>query len=376
MHLTSHAHIIRRERRPMRRATTSDRTKVTLTRQRRGLAALFVVLATLAVPALPSHAAPASRPDRLPDRYVVSRDAGVLPEGIGLGRQGTFFVTSSATGAVYQGRLDRPQMSVFARAGAAGRTSALGVHTDRVGRVFVAGSTALDVYSPSGRLLTHRPAPAGQVGPASLNDLVVTDDAVYVTDFANPVILRAPLLGSRVGVLQPWLDLTPVEPGLPPPYWFLNGIVASADQATLLVSSQGLEALLRVDVSHRRASVVDLGPGSFAADGLELHNRTLYAVVNYDPPAGQGVYIAQLDAGLRRGRVVAAVTDQFAPFDSPTTLARDRWGRILVVNSQLDHPPGSSPYTVTAVREPATNGLTGSAAVGAQEGRVGSGRHP
>ena len=364
----------------MEDAPVQGRTGFTSMRWRHGLAALIAALAALLATlttasspaaALTAHPVTASRPDR----YVVSRDVGVLPEGMGMGPHGTFFVTSSGTGAVYQGRLDRPQMSVFAPAGSAGRSSALGVHTDRTGRVFVAGSTALDVYNPDGRLLAHRPAPAGSVGPASLNDLVITRDAVYVTDFANPVILRAPLRGGRVGVLQPWLDLTTVEPGLPAAYWFLNGIVASADQNTLLVSSQGLEALLRVDVNRRRASVVDLGGGSFAADGLELHGRTLYAVLNYDPPAGQGVYVAQLDAGLRRGRVVAAVTDQFAPFDSPTTLARDGRGRILVVNSQLDHPPGAPPYTVTAVPEPAT-GVAGWAAVG-NPGRGGQpGRHP
>ncbi len=194
----------------MRRAPVLSRTGFTSTRRRRGLVALIAVLAALTVSALSANAAPASRPAWLPDRYVVSRDAGVLPEGIGMGLDGIFFVTSSGTGAVYQGRLGRPQMSVFAPAGSAGRRSALGVHTDRAGRVFVAGSTALDVYNPDGRLLAHRPAPAGPVGLASLNDLVITDDAVYVTDFANPVILRAPLWGSRVGVLRPWLDLSPV----------------------------------------------------------------------------------------------------------------------------------------------------------------------
>lgn len=38
------------------------------------------------------HRAPAR-----PTTYVVSRDAGVLPEGIGLGRGDTFYVTSSGT---------------------------------------------------------------------------------------------------------------------------------------------------------------------------------------------------------------------------------------------------------------------------------------
>jgi sugar lactone lactonase YvrE len=161
----------------------------------------------------------------------------VLPEGIGLGGHGNVYVTSSATGAVYQGSVRNPQMRLFAPPGDAGRQSALGVHTDKAGRVFVAGTAALDVYSPSGRLLAHRPAPAAPVGEPSLNDLVVTDDAVYVTDFANPIVFRAELHDDRVGPLLPRLDTRSVETRLPAQYWFLNGIVASADERTLLVSS-------------------------------------------------------------------------------------------------------------------------------------------
>ena len=330
------------------------------------------VMLTLVAPTQPAQADANRNTHRLPQHYVVSASPGVLPEGIGLGKHGRFYVTSSGTGAIYEGRLDRSRMRLFAPAGSAGRTSALGVHTDGAGRVFVAGSTALDVYSPSGRLVAHRPAPAGAVGPASLNDLVITSEAVYVTDFANPVILRASLSGHRIGALQPWLDLSTVEPALPAPYWFLNGIVASADQQTLLVSSQGLGRLLHVDRPSRKAQAVDLGPGAFAADGLELRGRTLYAVLNYDTPAGQGVYVADLAGDLLSGRVVAAVTDRFAAFDSPTTLALDRHGRVLVVNSQLGHPPGTPPYTVTAVKltvlgrssQPSPNRVSSSAAPG------------
>lgn len=345
--------------------TASHGLGVRVLRRRQGAAVLAaalgvaMVVVTLVVPAQPARAGEYSGVGRLPQRYVVSASPGVLPEGIGLGRHGHFYVTSSATGAIYQGRLDRARLRLFAPAGSAGRTSALGVHTDGIGRVFVAGSTALDMYSPSGQLLAHRPAPAGVVGPASLNDLVITSDAVYVTDFANPVVLRAPLSRHRVGALQPWLDLRTVEPGLPAPYWFLNGIVAATDQRTLLVSSQGLGRLLHVDLPSRRVQVVDLGPGTFAADGMELHGRTLYAVLNYNPPAGQGVYVADLAPDLLSGRVVAAVTDRFAEFDSPTTLALDRHGRVLVVNSQLDHPPGTPPYTVTAVQRTALQPMDG-----------------
>lgn len=312
-------------------------------------------LAALAIVAVENSSASADalagrEPDnRLPATYVVSERPGVLPEGIGVGRHGTFYVTSSATGAVYRGNIRDRRMTPFIPAGADGRHSALGVHVDSAERIFVTGASALDVYSRNGTLLAHRPAPAGAIGPASLNDLVITRDAVYVTDFANPVVLRASLHHGRVGTLRPWVDVSDTEPNLPPQFWFLNGIDVSQDGRTLLVSSQGLEKLLRIRIEDRRHDEVDLGSVPFAADGLELNGTTLLAVLNVDAPTGQGVYVAKLEPDLATGRVVAAVSGPASPFDSPTTLARVG-GRVLVVNSQLDHPPGTAPFTVSAVR--------------------------
>ena len=335
-----------------------------------GVAALvgsgFAARAESSSPASDQHSA------NRPGTYLVSRTAGVLPEGIGLGRHGTFYVTSSGTGAVYRGDLRHHAMRLFAAGGPGSRHSALGVHVDRTGRVFVARPRALDVYSLTGGLLAHRRAPRVLPNPPSLNDLVITRDAVYVTDFANPVVLRAPITRGRIGALRPWLDVSQVEPDLPAQFWFLNGIVASHDARTLLVSSQGLERLLRIQVADRAASVVDLGPTSFAADGLDLSGTELYAVLNYDPPTGPGVYVAELAPDLASGRIVAARTGRLSPFDSPTTLVR-AGNRVLVVNSQLDHLPGVPPYTVSAVPLPARpsgSALRSSSPAGV-DGRVG-----
>lgn len=285
---------------------------------------------------------------RLPRTYVVSTTPGVLPEGVAVGPGGTLYVTSLGTGAVYRGDLQHRRLSVFSPGGAAGRRSAAGVHVDAAGRVYVAAPKALYVYSPSGRLLARRPAPSGAVGEPSLNDLVITDRAVYVTDFTNPVVLRAKRHDGGLGQLRPWRTVTDVNPDLPARYWYLNGITASSHGRTLLVSSQGLGSVLRLDVRTRAAELVDLGGLPFGPDGMQLRGTRLYAVLNYAAPVGQGVYVAKLDPALRQGRVVGANTGRF---DSPTTLALTG-RRVLVVNSQLDHSPGRPPYTVTAVRVP------------------------
>lgn len=283
----------------------------------------------------------------LPDRYVVSRAEGVLPEGIDVRPDGAMYVSSDGTGALYRGRVTSPQMRPFRADGATARGSSRGIHTDRTGRVFSVGKGRLTVHAPDGRLLDAVDAPDGPLGAPDLNDLVVTPDAVYVTDWANPVVLRAPLDGGKVGALEPWADVRGAFPGFPDRYWLLNGIVADPTGRTLLVASNGTEAVWHIDTDTREVSRLDLGGTSFGADGMVLHGRNLYAVLNYGAP--HGVYIARLDAQLRSGTVVHRMTGD--RFDLPTTLARHDC-RLYVVNSQNDEPPGTPPYTVTALDDP------------------------
>ncbi|MER7378052.1 hypothetical protein [Streptomyces lanatus] len=309
------------------------------------LVAPALATATLLICAAAMPAQSAGRP--LPDRYVVSRAEGVLPEGIDVRPDGTMYVSSDGTGALYRGRVTAPRLRPFRADGATARGSSRGIHTDRSGRVFSVGGGRLTVHAPDGRLLDAEDAPDGPLGAADLNDLVVTPDAVYVTDWANPVVLRAPLHGGKVGPLEPWADVRGAFPGFPAQYWLLNGIVADPAGRTLLVASNGTEAVWRIDTATREVSRLDLGDTSFGADGMVLHDRTLYAVLNYG--ALHGVYIARLDAQLRGGTVVHRVTGD--RFDLPTTLARHDC-RLYVVNSQNDEPPGTPPYTVTALDDP------------------------
>lgn len=302
--------------------------------------------ATLLLTAFAGAPVPAAARD-LPDSYVVSREAGVLPEGIAVTPDGTMYVSSDGLGTLYRGRIGDPELKPFRARGLEGRPSTLGVHTDRRGRVLSVGGATLTVHDRHGRLLTHRTAQDGPLGAPRLNDLVVTEDAVYVTDWANPVIHRAELRGATVGPLEPWLDIRAAFPRFPDRYWLLNGIVADASGTTLLVASNGTEAVWRIGTADREVSRLDLGDQSFGADGMVLRGRTLYAVLNHGAP--HGVYIARLDRELRSGTVTHRLTDE--PFDLPTTLARHGC-RLYVVNSQLDEPPGRPPYTVSAIPDP------------------------
>ena len=287
--------------------------------------------------------------DRHPDTYVVSREPGVLPEGIAVTDDGTMYVTSVGTGAVYRGDTSVGVLRPFLPAGSDGRTRAAGVRVDHRGRLFVAGYDTgfLFVHAADGTLVARRVADAG----AALNDLVLTRDAVYVTDSATGTIWRAALDGPHVGELTRWLTAAdfPTGPG------FLNGIVATPDGRFALVADQGTgspgsERLYRVDLATRTTTVVAVAGGQLGADGLLLEGDRLYGVVNF--PDGNGgwrfaVNLALLGQDGRTARVVRQ--SGAAPLEqSPTTIAREGQ-RLLWVNSQLNADAPSPPFTVTQV---------------------------
>jgi sugar lactone lactonase YvrE len=343
-------------------------------RRTRLLAGCVVAAGLLVLAAAPTSAA--SLPSTsLPRTYVVSNEVGATPEGIAVTRDGTIYVTSVATGAVYRGDVHNPNLRLFLPAGSDGRTSAAGIHPDRYGRLFIAGYSTgtLYVYSPGGRLLATRkaphpvpPNPVPPNQPALLNDLAFTADAVYVTDSATGTLWRAALTGTAIGPLTAWVP----PAGFPAPPVFLNGIVTSGDGRFALVADQGTDQLLRVDLVARTATLVHTTGGTMGADGLllegdqlesdqlegdrlagnRLEGNRLYGVNNFLAPDGSirfVVRLALLDAAWRTATVVAT-SQEVGVSQSPTTIARDH-GRLLWVNSQLFASPQLPPYTVTQV---------------------------
>lgn len=312
-------------------------------RTSRLLAALLV-----SVPALTSLAIPAEAAGRRPSTYLVTSQPGAMPEGIAVTSDGTMYVTSSATGAVYRGTDRDPQLHPFLPAGSDGRTAAAGIHVDRYGRIFVAGWTTgtLFVYSSTGQLLASRHAPLAGAG---LNDLAFTRDAVYITDSLTGTLWRAALTGTTVGPLTAWLPPS----AFPTAPQFLNGIVTSGNRGVVaLVADQGSDQLFRVDLAARTATVVAVSGGSMGADGLLVEGDRLYGTVNYPDPSGSGdtwfvVRLAVLNPELTAATVVSRSQPE-TQAQTPTTLARDH-GRLLWVNSQLAAAEQAPPYTVTAV---------------------------
>ncbi|QNE20268.1 superoxide dismutase [Kribbella qitaiheensis] len=300
--------------------------------------ATAALTAAIAVAVQPATAL-ANHPSH-PSTYVVSTTPGDTPEGIAVTCDGTMYVTSVGTGAVYRGSTRQPNLRPWLPAGSDGRTSATGIHVDRWGRVLIAGASTstLYLYDVRGRLLAARKAQEGSF----LNDFAITTDAVYVTDSAHNQIWRAPLTARGLGNLEPWLTRDKIQPT---PY-FLNGIVT--DGRTLLVGEQGQDVTYRIDLLSKQVSTLAItgANGILSGDGYLLEGSRLYAVYN----AGGGKYVTRL-AWLNRDWTEARILADSSPGaanSTPTTLAKDG-GRLLWVNSQLDVAPGTPPYTVSVV---------------------------
>ncbi|AKU18575.1 hypothetical protein VV02_02510 [Luteipulveratus mongoliensis] len=285
-----------------------------------------------------------ANPTPHPTSYTVSTTPGEHLEGIEVTHDGTIYVTSVATGAIYRGSTRSSQLRPWSPAGAGGRTSATGVHVDRWGRVLVAGASTgtFFVYDRTGRLLQTRHVPLA--GDSFLNDFAFTHDAVYITDSASGTVYRASLSASGVGPLVPVVradDFTPKAS-------FINGIAVTPDQQHLIVSDWGVDVTHRVDLSTHHVSPVRIAGGeALGADGLLLRGHTAYAVQTDWTRERTWVRTVRFDATFTTAKVVNDSPE--VGFDqSPTTIARDR-GRLLWVNSQLNAAVSRPPFTVSEV---------------------------
>ncbi|HEX5012747.1 MAG TPA: hypothetical protein VFV72_01220 [Candidatus Limnocylindrales bacterium] len=299
--------------------------------RRRWLAIAGAVGLSLAI-AAPGAAAPPgpSRID-LPD--------GWAPEGITAGPGTTVFVGSLSAQGIYQADVRTGEGSVID--GTQG-TFAVGVEYDEANnRIWLAGGPTGQVKvldATSGELLeTYTFSPAG-----FQNDLVVTEDAVYVTDSAFA-----------------WLDVIPLGAGgaLPDPsdafmlplsdnfelvgQFNLNGIV---EMRGWLIGVQTEAAKLwRIDPDTGDATEIALPAGVDVAsgDGMEVHGRWLYVIQNQL----ERVEVFTLAPRLTSASLVDTLTADPDDLDVPTTGA---WiaGGFYVVNARFGTNPAGADFWI------------------------------
>jgi hypothetical protein len=173
-------------------------------------------------------------------------------------------------------------------------------------------------------------------GAALLNDLIVTERAVYVTNSFAPVIHVVPLDESGGPGTPSALRVTGPAAASGTTFPGLNGIEAARHDSVLIVNNTVLGGLYTVDPETGASEQIGLPAGAIAkgvADGLLLRGRTLWVVEN----TANRLVKLRLSADLSTG-VVAEVIDNDdvgGLFRVPTTVAR-HGDDLALVNGRFD----------------------------------------
>ncbi|WP_124816267.1 SMP-30/gluconolactonase/LRE family protein [Micromonospora ureilytica] len=293
---------------------------------RKRLSLLLVPLVAAAT--LVSVGAPATAHPAKPFPARIALPNGFTPEGLTIGRGNTVYVGSILDGAVWRGDLRTGRGSVLIP-GTPG-TDKAGLKLDPQGRLWTAdfsGGGASVYDAGTGAKLAHYQFT--DVPGSYVNDLVITQRAVYFTDSARQVLYVVPLgPGGRLPAPTAFRVLQLSGPAATPDVYH-NGIVALPD-GDLLVAQMLTGQLVRVDPRTGGSRLVDLGGYSVErADGLVLRGRTLYVIRNLT----NVVAVVRLNAGYTAGVVQREITGP--QLRSPAT--GDLLGSALyVVNGRFD----------------------------------------
>ena len=285
---------------------------------------LTLLAAWLAVAAI-VLAAPLGAAGRFPERIGLPK--GFQPEGIAIGKGGTFYVGSIPTGAIYRGSLKTGRGNVI-NPGGSGR-AAIGVELDH-GKLYVAGGPTGKgfVYDArSGQLLaTHQLTTDTNT---FVNDVVVARGGAYFTDSRRQFLYR---VGTGKHSSHQGVSSIPLTGDIQYTTSFnANGIDATPNGKTLVIVQSNTGKIFRVE-RNGRTNEIELNQPVVNGDGILLDGRTLYVVQNRD----NKVAVIRLARRLSSGRVVTHLTDP--DFDVPTTI--DEFGhRLYAVNARFTTAP-------------------------------------
>jgi hypothetical protein len=285
-----------------------------------------VVLTALALAVTPlSPLAADQRPDR------ITLETGSLPEGIAAGPGTSFFVGARSDGDIYVGDARRTTVTRLVDETTPGAAAVGMVYDDRSGLLWVAGG------GPASRGLGTVTAYDGDrevfqttvAGAQFLNDVVVTREAVYVTDSGRAALVVLPL--GRDGRPTGEVEQLPLTGDYRQPTGFGANGIRALPGGDLVVVSGGV--LYAVDPSSGVADVIEVsGRQLSGGDGLELRGRTLYVVNGY---GGDEVVVLRLSGDGRSATTTGVITEQRADqLDRPTTAALVA-GSLYVVNGRF-----------------------------------------
>ncbi len=322
---------------------------------KRRLVLLLGLVMALSLVIVPTAAATGGKhvPAPLPGRIDLPN--GFQPEGITSGPSSRFgmsnrlYVGSLVDGAIWRGNARTGKGSILVP-GVGGR-SALGLHIDWRGRLWVAGGAnqTIRVYSTrTGKLLRTYTFPTA----GFLNDLVITRSGVYATDSFNQQLAVVPFGKWTAHSRYAWGRLPARTKAKTVPLtgaivygagFNANGIVAQHGWLILVQSNTGL--LFRVNPRTGATVAIDTnGYSVLNGDGLVLRGSWLYVVRNTD----NLVAVLKLGWHLRKASLVGEITS--AGLDVPST-ATFAAGKLWAVNARFTTAPTpTTPYWITKLK--------------------------
>ena len=277
---------------------------------------------------------------------VIPLPVGFQPEGIAVGKGSTFYVGSIPTGAVYRGDLRTGEGDILVPA-QEGRAAIGMKYDERTGLLFVAGGPTGFAYVYDGETGENVAEIQLTTADRFINDVVITKDAAYFTNSAQPVIYRVALEKNGELPTTPEVEEIPLSGD----YQFTedafnaNGIAATPNGKTLIIVNSVDGLLYKVRPGSGVAKLIDLGGATLLnGDGVLLEGRTLYVVQNR---MNQIAVVSLTNSDLDEGEVVDTITDD--DFRVPTTIAR--FGDSLyAVNARFGtEPTPDTEYEVVRV---------------------------
>lgn len=279
---------------------------------------MFVALAMAAV----IGPAQITQADEKPFAKIVPALAGAPPEGFAIGRAFTAY-TGSVDGSIYKVDLRTGQGDILVPAepdfDLFTQCFKLGMRVDRRSNyLFAAGCLGGNAYvfdaETGEEIMQYQLAePFSTV----INDLAITRDAVYFTDFGQAFLYRLPL--SRNGRLPTGADAAIPLPLTgdfvedDPSGGLGNGIVATPDGKTLIVGNSNNARIYRVDPATGLTDRIVLDtPLTGFIDGIVLHGNMLFVLTPYNPVDPQDIdriQLVELDEDLLSGSLVGSITD-------------------------------------------------------------------
>ena len=293
-------------------------------------------------------AAPLGAGAGLPEKIALPD--GFRPEGIAISQNGTFYVGSIPTGAIYRGSLKTGKGEIINPGAATGRAS-IGIELHD-GRLYVAGGPTGSgfVFSArSGQLLkTYRFTTETDT---FVNDVAVARGFAYFTDSRRPFLYRVPIGGHGKGHHRHGHPREATAIPLSGQIVYgqgnnANGIEAGHDGRTLIIVQTNVGKLFTVNRRTGLTREIVLDEPVVNGDGILLDGRTLYVVQNRD----NKVAVVRLSRRLRSGDVQMHITDP--DFDVPTTI--DDFGkRLYAVNARFrpTPPPPDFEYWLAQFRK-------------------------